>query len=68
MKNHYNKTRNKEYTAIFTVQSIPMLVKYYDAFKKIDHDLKIAAIFSFGANQDLEGKDADIQEIPWREL
>lgn len=57
VKNHYNKTRNKEYTAIFTVQSIPMLVKYYDAFKKIDHDLKIAAIFSFGANEDLEGKD-----------
>ncbi|MGL4913803.1 MAG: type I restriction endonuclease subunit R, partial [Romboutsia sp.] len=55
--NHNAKTRNKEYTAIFTVQSIPMLVKYYDAFKKIDHDLKIAGIFSFGANEDLEGKD-----------
>ena len=57
VKHHNGKTRNKEYTAIFTVQSIPMLVKYYDAFKKIDHDLKIAGIFSFGANEDLEGKD-----------
>ena len=57
VKNHNNKTRNKEYTAIFTVQSIPMLVKYYDVFKKINHDLKIAAIFSFGANEDLEGRD-----------
>lgn len=54
---HNGKTRNKEYTAIFTVQSIPMLVKYYDTFKKLNHDLKIAGIFSFGANEDLEGKD-----------
>lgn len=57
VKHHNGKTRNKEYTAIFTVQNIPMLVKYYDAFKKINHDLKIAGIFSFGANEDLEGKD-----------
>ncbi|MGL5753254.1 MAG: type I restriction endonuclease subunit R, partial [Paraclostridium sp.] len=57
IKNHNGKTRNKEYTAILTVQSIPMLVKYYDKFKALDHDLKIAGIFSFGANEDLEGKD-----------
>lgn len=54
---HNTKTRNKQYTAIFTVQSIPMLVKYYDKFKEINHDLKIAGIFSFGANEDSEGRD-----------
>lgn len=54
---HNSKTRNKEYTAILTVQSIPMLIKYYDKFKEIEHDLKIAGIFTFGANEDLEGKD-----------
>lgn len=57
INNHNSKTRNKEYTSIFTVQSIPMLVKYYDKFKELDHDLKITGIFSFGANEDLEGKD-----------
>lgn len=57
LKNHNAKTRNKEYTSIFTVQSIEMLVKYYDKFKEIDHDLKIAGIFSFGANEECEGKD-----------
>ena len=57
LQNHNAKTRNKEYTAIFTVQSIQMLVKYYDKFKEIDHDLKIAGIFSFGANEECEGKD-----------
>jgi len=54
---HNAKTKNKQYTAIFTVQSIAMLVKYYDAFKNINHDLKIAGIFSFGANEESEGKD-----------
>ena len=54
---HNAKTVNKKYTAIFTVQSIPMLVKYYDAFKAIDHDLKIAGIFTFGTNEDSEGRD-----------
>ena len=34
-----------------------MLVKYYDKFKEINHDLKIAGIFSFGANEESEGKD-----------
>ena len=41
---HNAKTKNKQYTAIFTVQSIPMLVKYYDKFKEINHDLKIAGM------------------------
>ncbi|MEG1870563.1 MAG: type I restriction endonuclease subunit R, partial [Peptostreptococcaceae bacterium] len=57
VKNHNIKTRDKEFTAIFTVQSIEMLVKYFDKFKEINHDLKIAGIFTFGANEDSEGKD-----------
>ncbi len=54
--NHKSKTRNKQYTAIFAVWSIPALIKYYDIFKSIDHDLNISAIFSYGANEDGEGK------------
>ena len=46
-----------KYTALFATSSIPMLVKYYDEFKKHNHNLKIAAIFSYGANEDLDGKD-----------
>lgn len=54
IKHHNVKTHNKKYNAIFTVSSIPLLVKYYDAFKSIDHDLKIGAIFTYGANEDLD--------------
>lgn len=54
IKHHYIKTSNGKYNALFTVSSIPLLIKYYDAFKKINHDLKIGAIFTYGANEDLD--------------
>lgn len=57
IQNHKAKTRNKQYTAIFAVSSIPMLIKYYGIFKEIKHDLNISAIFSYGANEDYEGHD-----------
>lgn len=57
VQNHKSKTRNGQYTAIFAVTSIPQLVKYYDIFKAINHDLNISGIFSYGANEDAEGKD-----------
>lgn len=57
IENHKSKTRNRQYTAIFAVSSIPALIKYYDIFKGIDHDLNISGIFSYGANEDYEGKD-----------
>lgn len=59
--NHNRKTHNKDYTAIFCVSSIETLTKYYDLFhaKKEagKHNLKVATIFSFTANED--DKDAN---------
>ncbi len=57
VQNHKAKTRNRQYTAIFAVASIPMLIKYYDIFKSINHDLNISAIFSYGANEEYERRD-----------
>ena len=54
---HNTKTRDRKYNAIFAVSSIPMLIKYYETFKQIKHDLKIGAIFTYGANEDLDHKD-----------
>ncbi|MGL4485107.1 MAG: type I restriction endonuclease subunit R [Anaerovoracaceae bacterium] len=55
---HHNaKTRNRQYTALFAVASIEGLIAYYDLFKKIGTELKVAAIFSFGANEESEGTD-----------
>lgn len=51
---HDIKTNNRKFTSILAVPLVPYAVKYYDSFKKINHDLKIATIFSFGANDDFE--------------
>lgn len=57
LENHERKSRSKGYTAIFTVQSIPMLIKYYEMFKKAKHPFKVAGIFTYGANEESEGKE-----------
>lgn len=56
IRNHDSKTYNREFTSIFAVSSIEVLNKYYDLFKKMDHNLKIATIYSYGPNEDYEGE------------
>ena len=59
INNHDRKTHNKKFTAIMCVSSIPVLVQYYDLFKTKEHDMKIATIFSYQANEeDKEAKGA----------
>ena len=55
---HSNKTHNKKYTGLLTAESIPAAIKYYDAFKKLNPDMKITSIFSFGTNEEsVEGEE-----------
>lgn len=61
-KNHNRKSKLKGYNALFAVDSIDVLVKYYDTFKKLDSNLKIAGIFTYGANEDLEEKGEHSRE------
>jgi type I restriction enzyme R subunit len=55
---HNQKTFNKAYSSIFAISSIENLIQYYELFKKkkeaAEHDLRIATIFTFGANEDDE--------------
>ncbi len=50
------------YTALFAVDSIKTLGQYYDVFKELngarpeEDRYRIAAIFSYGANEDMDGK------------
>ena len=57
IKSYDNKTRNREFNAMFTVSRGGVVHKYYDLFKKKEHDLKIATIFTFKANEDLSEKE-----------
>lgn len=54
---HNVKTHNRQYSAIFATSSVDNLIKYYDIFKNIDHNLNVAAIFAYGANEDSETRD-----------
>ena len=58
--NHNRKTHSREFTAIFCVSSVPILIEYYKLLlqKKKDgkHNLRLATIFSYSANE--EDKDA----------
>ncbi len=53
--NHNRKTHNREFTSIFAVSSVDTLIDYYNLFyqKKQEgkHNLKIATIFSYNANE-----------------
>ncbi len=57
LKIHHLKTVNQKYNAIFATKNIESLIKYYDLFKEYNtQKLKIAAIFTFDQNEDLESK------------
>jgi len=59
ISNHNRKTHSKEFTALFAVSGVKTLIKYYDILQRKKeegkHNLKIATIFSYVANED----DAD---------
>ncbi|MBC8551830.1 MAG: type I restriction endonuclease subunit R, partial [Candidatus Brocadiales bacterium] len=61
LANHARKTHSGEFTAMFAVSGIPTLTKYYELFKAKreagEHNLKIATIFSYSANEDDLGAD-----------
>ncbi len=61
IENHDRKTHSREFTAMFCVSNIKTLTKYYELFKdkkdKGEHNLKVATIFSYQANE--EDADAD---------
>ncbi len=53
--NHNRKTHSREFTSIFAVSGVNTLIEYYKLFHKKKeeglHNLKVATIFSFQANE-----------------
>ncbi|MGR7814579.1 type I restriction endonuclease subunit R [Lacinutrix undariae] len=58
---HDTKTFSRKFSALFAVNDIDTLIKYYDIFKRKklagEHDLRIATIFTYGTNEDGVGAD-----------
>ncbi len=63
--NHDRKTHSKAFSAMFCVDSVKSLIKYYDIFKRKklagEHSLNIATIFSYAANPDDPDADGGIR-------
>lgn len=63
IKNHPRKTHNRQFTAILCVSSIDVLIQYYQLFldkkNRGEHDLKLATIFTYQANEE----DSDAQGL-----
>ncbi|MFA6619452.1 MAG: DEAD/DEAH box helicase family protein, partial [Candidatus Neomarinimicrobiota bacterium] len=58
--NHNRKSHSREFTSIFAVSSVDTLIEYYKLFHQKkeagEHNLRVATIFSYQANED--DKDA----------
>ena len=49
--NNFNKsTFDGEFDALFAVQSVPMLIRYYKIFKELNPKIRIGAVFTYAAN------------------
>ena len=49
--NNFNKsTFDGEFDALFAVQSVPMLIRYYKIFKSLNTKIRIGAVFTYAAN------------------
>lgn len=66
IENHNRKTHGRDFSAIMCVGSVDALTKTYEAFqrKKAEgrHDLKVATIFTFAANEEDEDANGLIGE------
>jgi type I restriction enzyme, R subunit len=53
---HNRKTHSREFTAMFCINNVQTLIKYYDILKRKkaegEHNLNIATIFSYASNED----------------
>lgn len=67
--NHNRKTHSRKFTSIFCTPNVKTLIKYYDLFKtkkeEGKHDLRVATIFSYQAN---ENDDDAVGFIPDEEF
>ncbi|TAF62182.1 MAG: type I restriction endonuclease subunit R, partial [Flavobacterium sp.] len=66
LANHDRKTHSRAFTAMFCVDGIGTLKKYYDIFQQKkeagEHNLRIATVFSYAANEEDDNADGIFTE------
>jgi type I restriction enzyme R subunit len=68
--NNFNKsTFDGEFDALFAVQSVPMLIRYYKIFKSLNPKIRIGAVFTYAANGSQDDEQTGMgtgQYVSWR--
>lgn len=66
IQQHPIKTHNKEFTAMFCINNVETLIKYYNIFRELKnegkHNLNMATIFSYAANEDDKNYNGNIPD------
>lgn len=66
IRQHDQNTFDRQYCALFATDSVASLILYYDAFRRLQKSssrpLRIAALFFYTANEDMEGKQESAKE------
>ena len=61
--NNFNKsTFDGEYNALFAIQSVPMLLRYYKIFKELNPKIRIGAIFTCAANANQDDEQTGMNQ------
>lgn len=72
IKNHDAKTHNRDFNAIMAVSDTKVLQRYYELFRRKllagEHNLRVATIFSFNANENDEDADGNLDADPQQNL
>lgn len=62
LSNFNKSTFDGEYNALFAIQSVPMLIRYYKIFKDLNPKIKIGAVFTYAANSNQDDEQTGMNQ------
>lgn len=62
LSNFNKSTFDGEYNALFAIQSVPMLIRYYKIFKDLNPKIKIGAVFTYAANNNQDDEQTGMNQ------
>lgn len=62
LNNFPKSTLNGEFNALFAIQSVPMLLRYYKIFRSLSPKIRIGAIFTYAANESQDDDQTGINK------
>ena len=61
--NNFNKsTYDGDFNALFAIQSVPMLLRYYKIFKELNTKIRIGAVFTYATNDSQDDEQTGMNQ------